>query len=153
MLDRVSRSGTMKYQFEWKYRCVKLEMVTYITKRRPFLFSKVVQRYSGDKVIRWLVSLTKLIIQFRRTTRNWSHCCISPLTGIAPIRARAFVSHSWRTDLAALGRYQFPSSPPTQSTTLLQQVHTQCLSSVAWHCDWHKCHLVLLINIFPPPQL
>ena len=27
-------------------------MVTYITKRRPFVFSKVVQRYSGDKVIR-----------------------------------------------------------------------------------------------------
>ena len=38
-------------------------MVTYVAKgRQPFLFSEVVQRYSGDeKVICWLAPLTKLI--------------------------------------------------------------------------------------------
>ena len=60
---RVSQSGTMKYQCEWKHRCIKQEMVTYVAKgRQPFLFSEVVQRYSGDeKVICWLAPLTKLI--------------------------------------------------------------------------------------------
>ena len=79
---RVSQSGTMKYQCEWKHRCIKQEMVTYVAKgRQPFLFSEVVQRYSGDEeVICRLNSLS----QFRRTIRDWSHSCISPLTGIAP---------------------------------------------------------------------
>ena len=82
IVNRVSQSGTMKYQCEWKHRCVKQEMVTYVAKgRQPFLFSEVVQRHSGDeKVICWLNSFS----QFRRTTRDWSHSCISPLTGIAP---------------------------------------------------------------------
>ena len=49
--------------------------------RQLFLFSEVVQRYSGDeKVMCWLNSFS----QFRRTIRDWSHSCISPLTGIAP---------------------------------------------------------------------
>ena len=63
IVNRVYQSGTMKYQCEWKHRCVKQEMVTYLAKgRQPFLFSEVVQRYSGDeKVICWLVLLTKLI--------------------------------------------------------------------------------------------
>ena len=62
IVNRVSRSGTMKYQCEWKHRCVKQEMVTYVAKgRQPFLFSEVVQRYSGDeKVIRCQAPLTKL---------------------------------------------------------------------------------------------
>ena len=82
IVDRVSQGGTMKYQCERKHRCVKQEMVTYVAKgRQPFLFSKVVQRYSGDEnVICWLISFS----QFRRTIRDWSHSCISPLTGIAP---------------------------------------------------------------------
>ena len=85
IVNRVSQSGTMKYQCEWKHRCVKQEMVTYVAKgRQPFLFSEVVQRHSGDeKVICWLNSFS----QFRRTTRDWSHSCISPLTGIAPTHA------------------------------------------------------------------
>ena len=82
IVHRVSWSGSMKYQCEWKHQCVKQEMVTYVAKgRQPFLFSEVVQRYSGDeKVICWLNSFS----QFRRTIRDWSHSCISPLTGIAP---------------------------------------------------------------------
>ena len=50
-----------KYQCEWKYRCAKQEMASYITKRRQsFSFSKVVQRYSGDeKVMRWLAPADK----------------------------------------------------------------------------------------------
>ena len=42
---------------------VKQEMVTYVAKgRQPFLFSEVVQRYSGDKkVIGWQALLTKLV--------------------------------------------------------------------------------------------
>ena len=82
IVNRVSQSGTMTYQCESKYRCVKQEMVTYVAKgRQPFLFSEVVQRHSGDeKVICWLNSFS----QFRRTIRDWSHSCISPLTGIAP---------------------------------------------------------------------
>ena len=81
IVNRVSQSGTMKYQCEWKHRCVKQEMVTYVAKgRQPFLFSEVIQRYSGSEiVICWLNSF-----QFRRTIRDWSHSCISPLTGIAP---------------------------------------------------------------------
>ena len=82
IVNRVSRSGTIKYQCEWKHRCVKQEMVTCVVKgRQPFLLSEVVQRYSGDEnVIYWLNSFS----QFRRTIRDWSHSCISPLTGIAP---------------------------------------------------------------------
>ena len=84
IVNRVSQSGTMKYQCEWKHRCVKQEMVTYVAKgRQPFLFSEVVQRHSGDeKVICWLNSFS----QFRRTIRDWSHSSISPLTGIAPTK-------------------------------------------------------------------
>ena len=42
IVNRVSQSGTMKYQCEWKHRCVKQEMVTYVAKRRqPFLLSEV----------------------------------------------------------------------------------------------------------------
>ena len=84
IVNRVSQSGTMKYQCEWKHRCVKQEMVTYVAKgRQPFLFSEVVQRHSGDeKVICWLNSFS----QFRRMTRDWSHTSISPLTGIAPTK-------------------------------------------------------------------
>ena len=82
IVNRVSQSGTMKYQCEWKHRCIKQEMVTYVARgRQPFLFSEVVQRYSGDeKVICWLNSFS----QFKWTIRDWSHSCISPLTGIAP---------------------------------------------------------------------
>ena len=82
IVNRVSQSRTMKYQCEWKHRCVKQEMITNVAKgRQPFLFSEVVQRHSGDeKVICWLNSFS----QFRRTIRDWSHSCISPLTGIAP---------------------------------------------------------------------
>ena len=63
IVNRVSQSGTMKYQCEWKHRCVKQEIVTYVAKgRQPFLFSEVVLQYSGDeKVICWLALLTKLI--------------------------------------------------------------------------------------------
>ena len=63
IVNRVYQSGTMKYQCEWKHRCVQQEMVTYVAKgRQPFLFSEVVLRYSGDeKVICWLSLLTKLI--------------------------------------------------------------------------------------------
>ena len=32
IVHRVSQSGTMKYQCEWKHRCVKQEMVTYVAK-------------------------------------------------------------------------------------------------------------------------
>ena len=52
IVNRVSQSGTMTYQCESKYRCVKQEMVTYVAKgRQPFLFSEVVQRYSGDEKV------------------------------------------------------------------------------------------------------
>ena len=63
IVNRVSRSGTIKYQCEWKHRCVKQEMVTYVAKGwQPFLFSEVVQLYPNDeKVICWLALLTKLI--------------------------------------------------------------------------------------------
>ena len=48
IVNRVSQSGTMKYQCEWKHRCVKQEMVTYVAKgRQPFLFSEVVQRWKS----------------------------------------------------------------------------------------------------------
>ena len=68
IVNRVSQSGTMKYQCEWKHRCIKQEMVTYVAKgRQLFLFSEVVQRYSGDeKVMCWLNSFS----QFRRTIRT-----------------------------------------------------------------------------------
>ena len=48
-------------------------MVTYVAKgRQPFLFSEVVQRYSGDeKVICRLNSFS----QFRWTIRDWSQAC------------------------------------------------------------------------------
>ena len=84
IVNRVSQSGTMTYQCESKYRCVKQEMVTYVAKgRQPFLFSEVVQQHSGDeKVICWLNSFSR----FRRMTRDWSHTSISPLTGIAPTK-------------------------------------------------------------------
>ena len=53
-------------------------------KAESILFSEVIQRYSGDeKVIRWQNSFS----QFRRTTRDWSHSCISPQTGMAPTHA------------------------------------------------------------------
>ena len=81
----------MKYRCEWKHRCIKREMVTNNEgKAEPFLSNEVVQWYSGDdRAIRWLAPLTKLILasQLRRTTRDWSHSCISPLTGIAPTHA------------------------------------------------------------------
>ena len=34
IVNRVSQSGTMKYQCEWKHRCIKQEMVTYVAKGR-----------------------------------------------------------------------------------------------------------------------
>ena len=37
IVNRVSRSGTMKYQSKNTDRCVKQEMATYITKRRQSL--------------------------------------------------------------------------------------------------------------------
>ena len=60
---RVSQSGTMKYQCEWKHRCIKQEMVTNVAKRRqPFLFSEVVQRGRSAILRRWKsYLLTKLI--------------------------------------------------------------------------------------------
>ena len=38
----------MKYQREWKHRCVKQEMVTYVAKEsQPFLFGEFVQRWKS----------------------------------------------------------------------------------------------------------
>ena len=52
IVNRVSQSGTIKYQCEWKHRSVKKEMITYVAKgRQPFLFSEVVQRYSSDEKV------------------------------------------------------------------------------------------------------
>ena len=67
----------------WKHRWVKQEMATYITKRRQSLscsarsFSDIpaMKKSSADK-LRWQNSFS----QFRRTTRDWSHSCISPQT-------------------------------------------------------------------------
>ena len=48
IVNRVSQSRTMKYQREWKHRCVKQEMVTYVAKeRQPFLLGEVVQRWKS----------------------------------------------------------------------------------------------------------
>ena len=74
----------------WKHQCVKKEMATYITKRRQSLscsarsFSDIpAMKKSSAAKLHWQNSFS----QFRRTTREWSHSCISLLTGMAPTHA------------------------------------------------------------------
>ena len=61
-----------------------------------FSLSEVVQRFSGDgKVIRWQNSFR----QFRRTIRDWSHSCISPLTGMFRLMRILIVFSFWLNNL------------------------------------------------------
>ena len=62
IVNRVSRSGIMKYQCKNTDESNKNGYLHNEEKAESILFSEVVQRYSGDeKVIRCQVPLTKLI--------------------------------------------------------------------------------------------